>query len=192
MLLLRSLSHDIATMTTKPEPPAISSVPRLSSSVNSSSEPSPRTESPLFVRPDILFSPSRKRPSHPLEEDHEEKLSAQSSVPPRKSLVRKKTPPSSPFHGSSPPVRRRTLEAQSHMRSRYHHPYRKRAVPLPLELRFTTRTMGRSSHTDMTLEDVDKVCCRHTYGIVYSLNKQKTRDMIFYTVVCRSSPTKCL
>ncbi|KAI6154133.1 hypothetical protein BKA82DRAFT_35927 [Pisolithus tinctorius] len=58
-------------------------------------------------------------------------------------------------HGSSPSLQRRILEVQSQMHTKYH-PYRKQAAPPPLELCFAARTIGRLSHTDLSLEDVHK------------------------------------
>ncbi|KAF9244645.1 hypothetical protein BU15DRAFT_71608 [Melanogaster broomeanus] len=65
-------------------------------------------------------------------------------------------PPTSPLHEpSTEAVKRRTLEAQRDVFKRYL-PYKKRAAPPPLELRFAARTMGRSSCTDMSMQDVDE------------------------------------
>ena len=133
------------------EPLVMSSLPRLSSSVNSSSDSSPRTadiSASPFVRSDILF-PSPHKSNH--------KEAEEGMLGKRVEAVLHTPPPSSPLRGISiSSTRKRALEAQSLMESKYH-PYKRRAVPPPLELRFTARTMGRSSHTEMSIEDVREV-----------------------------------
>ena len=65
------------------------------------------------------------------------------------------------FHHSreaTPPVsvRGRTISAQSRVRQRYL-PYTRRGRAAPLELRFAARSLGFTSHTGMTLDDIAQV-----------------------------------
>ena len=48
------------------------------------------------------------------------------------------------------------MKAQNRMRTKYR-PYQRRIAPPPLEFRFASRTIGRSSYNDMSLQDVVEV-----------------------------------
>jgi len=55
-------------------------------------------------------------------------------------------------------VRDRTVEAQQRMYKHFH-PYSRKDGATPLELRFSARTIGPSSHNGMSMQDVVQVCC---------------------------------
>lgn len=60
---------------------------------------------------------------------------------------------------ATPPVSIRacTLAAQARVRQRYL-PYSQRGRAAPLELRFAVRSLGFTSHTGMTVDDIVQVC----------------------------------
>ncbi|KAF9236426.1 hypothetical protein BU15DRAFT_77000 [Melanogaster broomeanus] len=64
-------------------------------------------------------------------------------------------PPAFPLLQSSahPERKKRVPEMQTPRRAKFQ-PYSRRVAPSPLELRFAMRSLGRSSHTDLGLDDV--------------------------------------
>jgi len=141
-------SPPLAAVPEHSPPPVPPLSPSVSTSLDSSSLPSPEGEG---------------SPSYPLHSLHTKShgVAGNKSYPQPKD-----TPPSAPSfsHDSQPPrsrawnrhVRARTLSAQQSMAKRIH-PYDPRKTATPLELRFTTRALGHPSHIGMTLEDVGKV-----------------------------------
>lgn len=170
-------------------------LPRLSSSVASSSEYSPRTDPGLIhIDPEIFQSPScrcpidssaikkdmfnlpspsppspqspsLRYPIDPIEQDTSFNLP--SSSPPSSPVI----PPSSPRtwapdHVKLPSPRQCTLEAHARMRHKFE-PYKVPGAP-PLELRFAMRSLGRSLYCNVRFEDVFMVCA--PYFILFISN----------------------
>lgn len=132
--------------------------PRLSSSVKSSVDSSPRT--PFSIDQSLFQSPSRK---HPMEVPNSPppNSSPPNSSPPN-SLPSNSSPPNSPPSQFRSPkaegsvFRRRTIEANRRMRRMYT-PYKLHTSANLPEMRFAMRSLGRTSHTSLTLEDVVEV-----------------------------------
>ncbi|KAN0093229.1 hypothetical protein V8E55_004013 [Tylopilus felleus] len=104
--------------------------PRLSASLKSSTDSSPWT--PLSINQFILQSPSCKRPN-----DDKELESFKMESP--------ESPPQTTFNPTLPWLQK--------MQKMYT-PYKLRTSTRPLELQFAMRSLGRTSHTSLTLEDV--------------------------------------
>ena len=125
--------------------------PRLSASLKSSTDSSPRT--PLSIDQFILQSPSCK---HPNDDKELESFKMESPESPPQTTFNPTLPwLQSPKRGDSV-FQKRTLEANRKMRKIYT-PYKLRTSIRPLELRFALRSLGRTSHTSLTLEDVLEV-----------------------------------
>lgn len=125
-------------------------LPRLSSSVSSSSDRSPRTDPGLiYTDPDIFQSPSRRRPMYS-SATKDTSYTLPSPSPPSSPLI---PPSSSPPQANLklPSPKRRTLEAHVRMRRKFE-PYKVPGAP-PLELRFAMRSLGRSSYHDIRFEE---------------------------------------
>lgn len=130
------------------------SIPWLSLSVDSSSEPSSKTESsPPFILNALLFLPHKHSSYH----DMKDRVLSKDPQDPQMGVDLCTSPSSPPQKPQNPSmaIRQCTLDAKQHMFGRYR-PYRKWANP-PLELHFATRVMGCSSYTEMALEDVDEI-----------------------------------
>ena len=154
--------------------------PRLSSSVSSASDSSSSSNlGTTHIDPDVFQAPCHHRPMYsiPLKPDV-----APSNLPSSSPPSSRSSPPSSPpvlpsslpLPPSSPLAvagdlklltpKQRTQQAHMRMRSKFK-PYKLSAPPL--ELWFAMRTFGRSSHTDIRLEDALTVMslyrCSKTY-----------------------------